>query len=658
MKHHLRPATRTIARTICVLPLLAVTAVAAQNVDWPRFGNDAGNSKYSPLDQIDRSNFKRVKVAWTWESIDSQAENLPSEVRPGPFKPIPIVIEGRMYLSTAIGQMAAVDAQSGKLLWRFDPQSWEAGRPANLGFQHRGVAFWRKGDQRRVLMATHDRRLVSLDGLTGKPDSAFGHQGAVAMTKDLGREIVESKTTHSSPPAVCGDVVIVGSIVSDLASHKESPPGYVRAYDIATGALAWVFHTIPQAGEPGNETWENGSWQYSGNTNVWSMIAVDEDLGLAYLPIGTPTSDLYGGHRLGDNLYAESLVAVDCRTGARRWHRQFVHHGLWDYDLPTAPNLIDIQVDGKQVKAVVQVTKEAFAFVFDRASGEPLWPIEERPVPASDVPGERASPTQPFPTKPAAYDRQGIGVGDLIDFTPELRKEALEIADGYQLAPFFTPARVEGQGKPVIQLPSDGGGTNWTGAAVDPQTGMLYVPSYTNPVSVTLGVPDPSRSNLRYVPNRWFAEVTGPRGLPLVKPPYGRITAIDLKTGEHTWMVPHGEGPRNHPALAALGLGRLGTGYYVAAPLVTKTLLFVTQRAENTKGDRSAPPDRPAEISVYDKRTGDYLGGIELPDTPASNLITYQVDGKQYLALSVGGGRFAIGGGGTPPLIVALALAP
>ena len=633
---------------------LAATVAAGQNSDWPGFGNDPGNSKYSPLEQIDASNFDRVEVAWTWTSVDDQLGELPRNVRPGQFKPVPIVIGGRMFLPTSMGQVAAVDAATGETLWSFNPESYDAGRPANLGFQHRGVAFWGKGAQQRVVMPTHDRRLLSLDAETGRPDPDFGKDGFVEMTKDLGRDVRESRTTHSSPPTLCGDTVIVGSIVSDLATHKESPPGFVRAYNVVTGDLAWVFHTIPQEGEQGVETWENGSWKYSGNTNVWSMIAVDEDLGMAYLPIGTPTNDLYGGHRLGDNLYAESLVAVDCATGEKKWHHQMIHHGLWDYDLPTAPNLIDVRRDGKLVKAVAQVTKQAFAFVFDRETGEPFWPIEERPVPPSSVPGERASPTQPFPSKPAAFDRQGISAADLVDFTPEIRAEALELAAEYELAPFLTPPRLGTAGKPVIQLPSDGGGANWTGAAADPETGMLYVPSYTRPVSVTLTTPDPNRSNLRFTPDRWYAGVEGPQGLPIVKPPYARITAIDLATGEHAWMVPHGDGPRNHPAIKHLGLGRLGASNHVNAPLVTKTLLFVTKRAESTTGE--GEPDSGAEISVYDKASGDYLGGIPLPSTPNSNLITYEVDGRQFLAVSSGGGGFGGGAGESPAQITALAL--
>ena len=608
-----------------------MTGQTGASGDWPAFGGDPGNSKYSTLDQIDRDNFQDVEVVWRWLSVAADTE-VPSSVRRSQFKAIPLEVGGRR-----------LDAGSGETLPR------RAGAPAGrrLGFQHRGVAYWTDGDRERVLIPTHDRRLVSLDAATGAPDTGFGDGGAVEMTPHLGREVIESRTTHSSPPAICGNTVIVGSIVADFATHKESPPGFVRAYDIPTGDLAWVFHTIPQEDELGVETWEEESWRYSGNTNVWSMIAVDEEAGTAFLPIGTPTNDLYGGHRLGDNLYAESIVAVDCETGERQWHYQFVHHGLWDYDPPTAPNLFEATVDGKQVRGVAQVTKQAFAFVFDRTNGKPVWEIEEREAPPSDVPGERAAPTQPFPTKPAAFDRQGITADDLIDWTPELRAEALEIVAEYDLVPLYTPPRIQGTGKPTIQLPADGGGANWTGAAVDPETGILYVVSHTRPASVSLTKPDPNRSDLNFVPDRWYSTVEGPQGLPLVKPPYGRITAIDLNTGEHLWVVPHGIGPVNHPAIAHLELGRLGAVNHTAAPLVTPTLLFVTAARE---------PDVPPEISVYDKATGEYLGGIELPETPHSNVISYEHGGRQYLAVATGGGRFAIGGGGTPPELVVLAL--
>ncbi|MDE2978982.1 MAG: PQQ-binding-like beta-propeller repeat protein, partial [Acidobacteriota bacterium] len=644
-------AVAALAAALSCPPLPGQTGASG---DWPAFGGDPGNSKYSALDQIDRDNFKDVEVAWRWKSIAADTE-VPDNIRRGQFKTIPLEVAGRVFVATSLSQVAAIDAGTGDTLWTYDPESWRAGRPANEGFQHRGVAYWTDGERERVLMPTHHRRLVSLDAATGEPDPDFGDGGAVEMTPPLGREVMESRTTHSSPPAVCGNTAIVGSIVADGVMDKESPPGFVRAYDIPTGDLAWVFHTIPQGDEFGTETWENESWRYSGNTNVWSTIAVDEETGTGYLPVSTATNDLYGGHRLGDNLYSESIVAVDCETGERRRHFQFVHHGLWDFDPSTAPNLFEATVDGRRIKGVVQVTKQAFAFVFDRTNGEPVWEIEEREVPPSDVPGERAAPTQPFPTRPAPYDRQGITEDDLIDWTPELRAEAFEIVGDYDLVPPYTPPRVKGEGKPTLQLPSEGGGTNWTGAALDPESGVLYVPSYTLPVTVSLTGPDPNRSNLNFVPDRWYTSVEGPRGLPLVKPPYGRITAIDLNTGEHLWMVPHGTGPVNHPAIAHLRLRRLGKVNHQPGALVTATLLFVTASGEHSGDPEADEPDIPPEISVYDKETGEYLGGIELPDTPHSNLISYEHGGRQYLAVATGGGRY-YGGGGTPPVLVALAL--
>ena len=356
-------------------------------------------------------------------------------------------------------------------------------------------------------------------------------------------------------------------------------------------------------------------------------MAVDHELGYVYLPVSTPTNDFYGGHRLGSNLFAESLVCLDADTGERVWHFQAVHHGLWDYDLPTAPNLIDIEVDGREIKAVAQVSKQAFTYVFDRRTGEPVWPIEERPVPASDTPGEEASPTQPFPTKPPAFDRQGTGEDVLIDLTPELLAEAKQIASKYKMGPLYTPPST---GTGTLMLPSAGGGANWPGAAVDPETGVLYVPSSTNIGVHPLSQPDPARSNLRYV-GSFFAPARGPRGLPLVKPPWGRVTAIDLNRGEHLWMTPNGVGPRSHPALAGLDLPLLGGGS--GAPMLTKTLLFVTQ-------SRGFGAENSPRINVFDKQKGTLLGHIPLPDTPHGNPITYRHDGRQYIVVAVGGGPF------------------
>jgi quinoprotein glucose dehydrogenase len=436
--------------------------------------------------------------------------------------------------------------------------------------------------------------------------------------------------------------------MTDSPGSKDQPRGDVRAFDVRTGALRWQFHVIPQAGEFGVNTWENDSWKYSGQAPVWALFSADEELGYVYMPVTSPTSDMYGGHRLGDNLFGQSLVCVKADNGERVWHFQLTHHDLWDFDPPAAPILADIRVDGRPIKAVVQVSKQGFAYVFDRTTGKPVWPIEERPVPQSMTPGERTSPTQPFPTKPPAFDRQGSTVDNLIDFTPELRQEALAIAKEYVTGPLFTPPSIRGTGpsatKGTIQLPGSVGGADWQGAAFDPETGLLYVPSITTPFVADLLPGDPAKTNLRYTrgTREWIG---GPRGLPLFKPPYGRITAIDLNRGEHRWMVANGDGPRNHPALKQLNLPPLGNPGR-AAPLVTKTLLFVgagsTAMANN--GAR-LPPGMPPEISpgwggksfkALDKATGATLWSMDLPAGTTGAPMTYMQSGKQYIVVAVG----------------------
>ena len=628
-----------VATALVLAPPSAGQDGAGAIVEWPAFGNGPDNTKYSALDQIDRSNFHELQVAWEWESPSTAVAEANRAVKPGQFKPVPIMLGGMVFVATEVAQAAAIDAATGETLWTYDPESWRAGRPANIGFQHRGVVSWqgtvadgdREREETRIFLATHDRRLIALDARTGEPIGGFGTGGQVDLLAergqvDFGRPVNPRAITHSSPPAVVGDTVVVGSVVSDGAIRQAAPPGHVRGYDVRTGELKWIFDTIPQEGELGVDTWEEGSWKYTGNTNVWNMMTVDEELGYVYLPVSTPTNDFYGGHRLGD-LFAESIVCLDADTGERVWHFQAIHHGLWDYDFPTPPQLVDITVDGRDIKALAQVSKQAFTYVLDRVTGDPVWDIEERPVPASDVPGERASPTQPFPTKPAPFDRQGVSEDCLIDLTPELLAEAKKIASKFRMGPLFTPPST---GAGTLMLPSAGGGANWPGAAVDPETGVLYVPSSTRISVHPLAKPDPARSNLDYV-GSFFASAAGPRGLPLVKPPWGRVTAIDLNTGEHLWMTPNGHGPKAHPALAGLDLPMLGGGR--GAPLLTATLLFVTQR--RGRGDKNSP-----RINVFDKATGELLGHVPLPDTAHGNPITYMVGGRQYIVVAVGGGSF------------------
>lgn len=467
-----------------------------------------------------------------------------------------------------------------------------------------------------------------------KPIPGFGKDGAVDLNEGLGP--LSRGYRWNSAPLVARDVIVMGSAMvdQDSATKVEGDPGDVSAYDIRTGQLRWTFHVVPQEGDPALTTWKGDSWRYTGAGNVWSLMSADDELGYVYLPTTSMTNDMYGGHRLGDTLYATSIVCVEAATGKKVWHYQTVHHDLFDYDNPAAPILVDITVDGKPIKGVAQVTKQSFTYVLDRVTGKPVWPIEERPVPASTVPGEQASPTQPFPTRPPAFDRQGITGNDLIDFTPELRAEALAIFKQYVTGPVFTPPSVIGERtKGTIELSGSVGGADWTGAAFDPDTGMLYVPSMTNPFVANLLQGKPENTNLRFrASNRELLQ--GPRGLPLVKPPYGRITALNLNRGTQAWMVPNGDGPRNHPALKGLNLPPLGQAVR-AAPLVTKTLLFVT---EGDQINVRTPPDGGGrKIRAYDKATGAVVWEMALDAGSTGTLMTYLHDGRQYLVVAIGG---------------------
>ncbi len=602
----------------------------ASDGQWRVYGGDLGASKYAPLDQIDRTNVARLEVAWRWQSPDDELVAKDRALTYWGFKSTPIMVDGVLYVSTSLNQVGAIDAVSGAPRWKFDPQAYESGRPTNLGFNHRGVAYWRDGEDQRVFIGTNDAYLWAIDATSGKPIESFGTGGRVDLTEGLRRPVPRRLYSVVSAPLVVGDHVIVGSSIFDGPTHQLMPPGDVRSFDARTGKQRWTFHSVPQPGEVGHETWENGSWEYTGNTNVWTLMSADPELDLVYLPFGTPTNDWYGGHRKGDNLFAESLVAVRASTGEYVWHFQMVHHGLWDYDLPAAPTLLDVVVDGKPIQAVAQVSKQGFVYVFDRATGKPVWPIEERPVPQSTIPGERTAATQPFPTKPAPFEYQGVTHDSLIDFSPELRAEAIALLDKYEWGPIFTPPSQKG----TLQVPGWGGGANWTGAAVDPETGWIYLPSASWPIRVGLQQPDPTRSDFRYVRDG-DGRVEGPRGLPLLKPPYGRITAIDLNTGEHRWMVPHGDGPRQ--AVIDLGLpdpGPLGVGSSTG-PLVTKTLLFIGQGGRTNRAGRE---EGPGVLRAFDKKTGELISTLELPRPPAGTPMTYLAGGRQYLVVAAGGG--------------------
>lgn len=623
------------------------------NSEWRNYGADKASTKYSPLDQIGKGNVQQLEIAWQWNSPDNELIAANRRLRTSLFKATPLMVGGVLYTSTSLCQVVAIDAATGETIWVYDPKSYEAGRPANTGFQHRGVSYWTDGEDERILIATGDRHLIAINAKTGKIYPDFGEDGKVDLAQGLGREINPRSYTINSPPIICRDVAVVGSVIFDFPTTQKMAPGHVRGFDVRTGEQKWIFHTIPQEGELGVETWEDGSWEYSGNTNVWSTMSADEELGYVYLPVGTPTNDWYGGHRPGDNLFADSIVCLNGDTGERVWHFQAVHHGLWDYDMPCAPILADVEVDGTPRKIVAQLSKQAICYVFDRATGEPIWPIEERPVPQSTAPGERTAPTQPFPTKPLPYDRHGISEDDLIDFTPELRSEALEIYSNYNSGPIFEPPVVENRGDDLLlgtlQVPSAGGGTVWQGGAFDPETGILYVPSMSTITVVGIKESDPNRSNLRYLKTGDWG-VTGPEGLPLIKPPYGRITAIDLKSGEHIWMQPNGQGPVDHPSIAHLELDRLGSWgagpLGGGGPLVTKSLFFITQGAGGYSGERNQKP----QLRAHDKATGELIWEMDLSDTPGNGgPISYSVEGKQYIA-------FAIGGLRTPAKMIALSL--
>lgn len=613
-------------KTLVSLLLIGATTSIIAN-DWPSYGSDAGSSKYAPFDQINADNVDSLQTAWTWLSPDNATvatnhEQQNFRATPGAYKVTPIAVDGILYLNTSFGRVAAVDGSTGEELWVFDTRSWETGRPTNLGYNHRGVAYWSDGEQARIFMPANDAYLWSLDAKTGLPDTTFGTDGRIDLTLGLGREVDRAAYTMISAPLVIDDIVVVGSSISDVPRNKEAPPGHVRGFNTKTGEVIWMFHTISQRGQFGYDTWEEGAAEYTGNTNVWTLMSADEELGYIYLPVGTPTNDWFGGHRKGDNLFAESIVCIDARTGERVWHFQMVHHGVWDYDLPAAPNLVDIEVDGRQIKAVAQISKQGFVYVFDRITGEPVWPIEERPVPQSNVPGEVLSPTQPFPTKPAPFEPQGISDATLIDFTPELRNEAMQSIERFDYGPLYTPPSLRG----TINLPGWFGGGGWHGAAVDPETGIIYIPSGSGPIVVQLVEPDSAESNFTYMRGGATA-APGPRGLPLTKPPYGRITAIDLNSGEHAWMVPHGEGPRQRIIEeGALDPGPVGSPSRTG-PLLTSTLLFVAQEDSGR-----------FLLRAFDKSNGAVIHEFELPLPPGGTPMTYMADGRQHIAIAVGAG--------------------
>ena len=519
---------------------------ASQQVEWLYYGGDPGGTKYSPLTDINAANVQRLRVAWQWKHWETPPV-------PGFFESTPLMIDGVLYVTTPLNNVAALDAETGKEIWRFDGKAEELGPLlSGSGWKLRGTAFWRDDGELRLFL-NNRHRLFSLDARTGKPVASFGSGGAVSLTEGLPRISDILNATQSSPPVVYRDIVIVGSQVPDRVQLPD-PAGYVQAFDARTGKRVWTFSVIPESAEdPGADTWENESWRRNGHGNVWAPMTLDEARGLLYLPTSTPSSDYYGGQRPGANLFAESLVCLDAATGELKWHFQMVHHGLWDYDNPTAPNLVTITVDGRRIDAVAQVTKQGFTYVFDRVTGEPVWPIVERPVDtASDVPGEKPYPTQPFPSNPPAFVDQGVSLDDANDLTPAIKAMAQEQMQKFRLGPLFTPPSLKG----TLQRPGQVGGANWGGAAFDPESGFLFVRA-TRAVGVNRVAKNDGSDPLVDVPySHTFArggEEANIDGLPLTSPPYAVLTAIDLSRGEIAWKVPLGEGSADPESSAARG---------------------------------------------------------------------------------------------------------
>jgi len=603
-------------------------------MEWPFYGGDQAGTKFSPLADVNTANVAKLTAAWEWTNGEKALENFGT--RPGNFQTTPLMIDNVLYLSTPYNRVVALNPETGAQLWAFDPKAYEDGQPPNgTGFVHRGVAAWRdaaNGNALRIFINSR-YRLFAIDAKTGRPVESFGSHGSIDLSEGLVWAINKKHYTNTSPPVIYKDLIILGNGVGDRLVYRNDPPGDIRAFDARSGRQRWSFHTIPQPGEVGNDTWGSDSWSYTGHTNAWPPMTLDAERGLLYVPLGTPSNDFYGGRRPGANLFAESLVCLDANTGARKWHYQIIHHGLWDYDNPAPPNLVTINVDGRRIDAVVQLTKQGFAFVFDRVTGRPVWPIEERPVPASDVEGEHAWATQPFPTKPPAFTEQGVTLDDAFDLTPELKAAAQAELKKYRIGPLFTPPSVQG----TVQRPGLIGGANWGGAAFDARAGVLYFKT-TNQANVgRVGKPDRTSANPRA--SEVDAEFTRVgdtnaefmNGLPLLKPPFGHLVALDLNRGTIKWRVPFGDSPslRRHPALAGVTLPAvLGTA---GAPGVLATaggLVFAGG------GDLA--------FHAVDAASGAELWKMALPRRANATPMTYRsAGGRQFVVIATGGGEDA-----------------
>jgi quinoprotein glucose dehydrogenase len=682
--HRLR-ALVSIVATLAAVAGLASAQPAAKDTEWPSYNADVRGSRYRPLDQINASNFNKLEVAWRFKT--DSIGNRPEYKLEG----TPLMVNGVVYATAGSRRAAiALDAVTGELLWVHGEHEGARGGAAPRQLSGRGLAYWSDGKQERIFYITPGFRLIGLDAKTGALIPTFGKNGVVDLKLDDDQtisawndkgewvpDLVHGEIGIQSAPVVAKDTILVGAAFREGMTPKSmrNNKGYARGFDVHTGKRLWVFHTIPMKGEAGYDTWLNGSAEYTGNTGVWAQMSVDEELGLVYLPVESPTGDYYGGHRPGNNLFGESIVAIDLKTGQRKWHYQLVHHPLWDMDISSAPILADINVDGRAIKAVAVPSKQGLLYVFDRVNGQPVWPIEEKPVEKGNVPGEWYAPTQPVPTKPPAYSRNGVTPDVLIDFTPAMHDQALTITSKYKIGPVFTPPVESKLGGPLatLTLGTAAGGTNWPGASYDPETHTVYAFA-CDACLVPIGVvPSPKEvSDMKYVLGMAGQQVEiarGPgenagadsppppkaaapsgggggffglsvQGLPLIKPPYGSISAINLDKGEIMWKVAHGDTPdfiRNNPALKGLNVGKTGQQTYNIGTLVTKTLVIAGD------GQITTTPEHPrgAMLRAYDKATGKEVGAVFMAAPQSGSPMTYMLNGKQYIVVAISGGPYS-----------------
>jgi len=673
-----------------------------KGAEWTTYGGDLASTRYSPLDQINAENFGKLEIAWRFKA---------DALGPRPefnYEGTPLMVDGVVYATAGTRRaVVALDAATGEMLWMHSENEGKRGEAAPRQLSGRGLSYWpgSGGERPRIVYVTPGYQMIALDAKTGVRASGFGRNGIVDLKEedDQPIDLEKGEMGLHATPIIAKDVIVVGAahLPGGAPKSRIHEKGFVRGYDAKTGKRLWIFHTIPLAGEFGNDTWERDSWSYTGNAGVWAQMTVDEETDTVFLPVELPTGDYYGGHRPGAGLFGESLVAVDLKTGQRKWHYQLVHHGIWDMDIPCAPILMDLVVDGRPVKAIGQPTKQGWIYTFDRITGKPVWPIEERPVEKGDVPGEWYSPTQPFVTKPPPFERQGVAIDDLIDFTPALREEAIKVASRYKIGPIFTPPVVSKWPSPLatLMLPNATGGANWQGGAFDPETKMFYIFTNTSPTPLGLVKPEAGRSDFDWVqgtardPNAVpsaaggrgagggrggatggaggaggvaISEAGSPipagaggggrgaggggggegggggpnvQGLPLIKPPYGRITALDMNKGTLAWQIAHGETPdniKNHPALKGLTIPRTGRQGRIGV-LVTRTLVIAGEGGFFTTPNGQ----RGAMLRAYDKASGREVGSVYMPAPQTGSPMTYFYNGKQYVVLAVSGASYS-----------------